>query len=183
MVTALLFIDMAYRLLAFFPHVLSMAVVVSTAVVAAGVATLAVVVVIAMYIRVIGQGAVQKGLHSGIGIAADTAEQTDTGLGQCHLGTTADAAANQGVNAVLHQKAGQCTVTAAVGANNLCVQDAAVTDFVNFELLCVAEMLKNLAVLIGNCNFHGESSFCMDGAGVGFPARYAKVVETNGANL
>lgn len=171
MATALLFIDMAYRLLTFFLHVLSMAAVVPTAMLTAAVTTLAVVVVIAMYIRVIGQGAVQQGLHGGIGIAADTAEQTYTGLGQCHLGTTADSAANQGVNIVLHQKTGQCTVTAAIGVNNLCVQDIAVADFVNFELLCVAEMLKNLAVLIGNCNFHGGSSFCMDGAGVGFPAR------------
>ena len=82
-----------------------MVAVVPTAMVAAGVATLAVVVVIAVYIRVIGQGAVQ---------------QADTGLRQCHLGTAADSSANQGVNTALHQKTGQCTVTAAVGVNNLC---------------------------------------------------------------
>ena len=82
-----------------------MVAVVPTAMVAAGVATLAVVVVIAVYIRVIGQGAVQ---------------QADTGLSQCHLGTAADSSANQGVNTALHQKTGQCTVTAAVGVNNLC---------------------------------------------------------------
>lgn len=97
-----------------------MVAVVPTAMVAAGEATLAVVVVIAVYIWVIGQGAVQQGLHGGIGIAADTAEQADTGLSQCHLGTAADSSANQGVNTALHQKTGQCTVTAAVGVNNLC---------------------------------------------------------------
>ena len=75
------------------------------------------------------------------------------------LEAAADAAADERVHAVLHQKACQCAVTAAVGVNDFRMSDFAVRSFIKLELFGVAEMLKNLTVFIGNCNFHNGISF------------------------
>ena len=79
------------------------AAVVSAAMAAAGVAALAVrfIVVSAVHIGVMAQLARQQGQHGCIGIAADTAVKADAGLRQGSLRATADAAADQRVNAVL----------------------------------------------------------------------------------
>ena len=50
-------------------------------------------------------------------------------------------------------------MTAAVGVNDFRMSDFAVRSFINLELLGVAEMLKDLTVFIGNCNFHNAISF------------------------
>ena len=50
-------------------------------------------------------------------------------------------------------------IVLAVGINNLRMRDFAVRSFINLELFSVAEMLKNLTVFIGNCNFHNGISF------------------------
>ena len=60
---------------------------------------------------------------------------------------------------MLHQKACQRAVTAAVGINNFRMNDLAVRSFIKLKLLGVAEMLENLTVFIGNCNFHDGISF------------------------
>ena len=75
------------------------------------------------------------------------------------LRTAADASADQSVYTVLHQEACQCTVTTAIGVNDFRMDDFAVRSFIKLELLGVAEMLKNLTVFIGNCNFHNGISF------------------------
>ena len=41
------------------------------------------------------------------------------------------------------------------------MNDFAVRSFIKFELFGVAEMLKNLTVFIGNCNFHNGISFAI----------------------
>ena len=91
--------------------------------------------------------------------AADAAVELDTGLRQCHLGTAADAAADQGIHALLHQEARQRAVAAAVGVHHFLPDDLAVRHFIDLELLRVAEVLENLTVFIGNCNFHNGISF------------------------
>ena len=53
----------------------------------------------------------------------------------------------------------QCAVTAAVGVNDFRMDNFAVCSFIKLELFGVAEMLKNLTVFIGNCNFHNGISF------------------------
>ena len=60
---------------------------------------------------------------------------------------------------VLHQEACQCAVTAAVGVNDFRMSDFAVHSFIKLELLGVTEVLKDLTVFIGNCNFHNGISF------------------------
>ena len=62
---------------------------------------------------------------------------------------------------LLHQEACQCAVTAAVGVNDFRMSDFAVRSFIKLELLGVTEMLKNLTVFIGNCNFHDGISFAI----------------------
>ena len=53
------------------------------------------VVMITPYIRIEIQLVIQKSSNSSIRIARDTAVQLDAGLCQCHLRSTANAAANQ----------------------------------------------------------------------------------------
>ena len=71
---------------------------------AAAVALL-VVVVGAAGVGVKDQRAGKISRRSAVGLAGDAAAQPDTGLCQCHLCTAANAAAQQHVHAVAHQKA------------------------------------------------------------------------------
>ena len=127
-------------------------------VVAAGV-TLFVVMVVALGIGIIAQGAVCKGGGTEVGISGDAGVEVDPGLSQGVPGAAADAAADQGVCAQLLQHTGQRAVTLAVGAHDLAVRDGTVFDGVDLELLRVAKVLKHLTVFITDCQLHGRSSF------------------------
>ena len=133
----------------------------AAAVVTAGVTFLAVLVVMVgtVNIGIVAQISAEQCAHRRVSVPADTAIELDTRLGQSCLRTAADASANQSVHAVLHQETCQCAVTAAVGINNFRMNDFAVRSFIKLELFGVAEMLKNLTVFIGNCNFHNGISF------------------------
>jgi len=132
----------------------------AAAVVTAGVARFAVLVVmlVTVNIGIVAQTSAEQCAHRCISVPADTAIELDTRLGQSCLRTAADASADQSVYAVLHQEACQCAVTAAVGVNDFLTDDFAVRSFIKLELFGVAEMLKNLTVFIGNCNFHNGIS-------------------------
>ena len=140
---------------------MSVAAMLSAAVAAAGVTSLAmlVVVVVTVNIGIIAQISAEQCVHRRVSFPADTAIELNSRFGQCCLGTAADATADQSVHAVLHQEACQCAVTAAVGIHNFRMEDLALRSLINLELLGVTEMLKNLAVFVGNCNFHLEISF------------------------
>ena len=70
----------------------------TAAAVAAATVTFAVMIVmIALYIGVKPQIVCQEIFHSGIGITQTTAVEPDADLGQRHLRTTADAAAEQDI--------------------------------------------------------------------------------------
>ena len=140
---------------------ISMAAMITAAVVTAGVTSFAVrmVMVVTVNIGIVVQTSAEQCVHRCVSVPADTAVELDTRLGQSCLRTAADASANQSVHTVLHQEACQCTVTAAVGVNDFRMSDFAVRSFINLELFSVAEMLKNLTVFIGNCNFHNGISF------------------------
>ena len=133
-----------------------MTAVASASMMTAGMSTLAmlVVVVIAADIWIVGESAGQQSVYRSISIAAYASVEPDTGFRQSHLSTASDAAADQRIDAMLHQKAGQRTVAAAIGVNDFGMSDFAVQDFVKLELLGMSEMLKNLSVFIGNCDFH-----------------------------
>ena len=138
-----------------------MAAMLAAAVVTAGVTSFAVlmVMVVTVNIGIVAQISAEQCVHRCVSVPADTAVELDARLGQSCLRTAADASANQSVHAVLHQEACQCAVTAAVGINNFRMSDFAVRNFIKLELFGMAEMLKDLTVFIGNCNFHNGFSF------------------------
>ena len=138
-----------------------MAAMLTAAVVTAGVTSFAMrmVMVVTVNIGVVAQTSAEQSLHRCVSVPADTAVELDARLGQSCLRTAANASANQSVHTVLHQEACQCAVAAAVGINNFRMRDFAIRSFINLELFGMAEMLKNLTVFIGNCNFHNGISF------------------------
>ena len=133
----------------------------AAAVVTAGVTSFAVLMVMVdtVNIGIVAQISAEQCAYCCVSVPTDTAVELDARFGQSCLGTAADAPANQSVHAVLHQEACQCAVTAAVGVNDFRMSDFAVHSFIKLELLGVTEMLKDLTVFIGNCNFHNGISF------------------------
>ena len=123
---------------------ISMAAMLTAAVVTAGVTSFAVLVVmvVTVNIGIVAQISAEQCAHRRISVPADTAVELDACFGQCRLRTAADATANQSVYTVLHQKACQCAVTTAVGVNDFRMSDFAVRSFIKLELFGVAEMLK-----------------------------------------
>ena len=131
----------------------------AAAVLAAAVVVAFVAVVVTVGVGVIGQGAGQQGLDGCVGRARDAAVQADAGSCQRGLGAAADAAADQGVHLELAQQGSQGAVALAVGAHHLAADHLAVFHFVQLKLGGVAEMGKDQAVLISDCNFHKKASF------------------------
>ena len=113
----------------------------------------------AAYFRIIIQVSAYETAYRFICIPAYAAEQLNSGGCKCCLGSAADTAANQGIHAPLHQEASQRAVAAAVGVHHFLPDDLAVRHFIELELLRVAEVLENLTVFIGNCDFHIRFSF------------------------
>ena len=52
-------------------------------------------------------------------------------------------------------------MAAAVGVDHFGGDDLAVVDLIELELLGVAKVLEDLAVCVGNCNFHVWFSFVL----------------------
>ena len=120
---------------------------------------LLVVVVGAAGVGVKDQRAGKIRRRSAVSIAGNAAAQPDAGLCQCHLCTAANAAAQQHVHAVAHQKAHQCAVPLPIGGNDLGAGDAALLGGVQLELCGVAEVLEHLTIFIRNCDLHTKNSF------------------------
>ena len=72
----------------------------------------------------------------------------------------ADAAANEHIDAALRKQSGEGAMASAVAADDFRCDDFSVFDFVDFELLRVAEMLEDLSVGIGGCDFHSALLVC-----------------------
>ena len=125
--------------------------------------TLAVTVVTAHDIRIVVQLTGEEGRNCFICTACDTAVQLNASLIERHLRTAADAAADQCVNLIGCEKAGECAVSAAVGVDNPGRRDRAALYVVKFKLCRVSKMLEHLPVLISNCNSHRNISFFING--------------------
>ena len=136
------------------------AVMFSAAVIAAGVAfAVMMIVVVAADIGIECQLSGQQGFHSSIGAAGDSTVELYACGCQGHLGTAADTAADQHICVQGGQNAGQSTVAAAVGIDDMGGNDFAILYIIDLKLFRVAEMLKDLAVFVGNCNSHNCDSF------------------------
>lgn len=110
-------------------------------------------------VGIVAELAEKQRVHRRIRVSADAAVELYARLCKHRLSAAADAAADKSVNAVECQKARQRTVTAAVCADNSLADDFSVLNIIELELLRVAEVLKNLTVFIGNCDFHDRFSF------------------------
>ena len=116
-----------------------------------------VVMVSAVDVRVKNQLAGQIVGHGAVGCAGKAAEQLDASLHQGNLRTGTDAAAEDDVCALLDEEAYQSTMALAVGGNDLGAQELAVFGLVELELGRAAKVMEDLAVFIGNCDFHNAS--------------------------
>ena len=137
----------------------------AAAVFAAGMVAVAVcmVMMVAVHVGIKGESPRQQGRYGFVCRTLHAAVQSDAGLGQSHLRTAADAAADQRIDALSLQKSSQRAVAAAHRVDDFCTDDCAVFYFVNLKLFRVAEMLENLALFICNCNFHTCPSLSMTG--------------------
>ena len=126
-----------------------MAAMLTAAVVTAGVTSFAVlmVVVVAVNIGIVTQVIAEQGVHRCVSFSADTAVELDARFGQRCLRSAADAAADQRIHAVLHQKARQGTMAAAVGINDFRMNDFAVRSFIKLEPVSYTHLLPGMETL------------------------------------
>ena len=132
----------------------------TAAVVVSAVAVVMVPMMAAVYVRIEPELSGQEILHRLVRAADDASEQADTGLCQRRLGTPADPAAEQRIHAMLLEKPSQCAMAAFAGFLDPGRQDPSVLHLVDFELLGMPEMLKDLTVFIRHRNVHPLSSPC-----------------------
>ena len=96
----------------------------------------------------------QKRRNRIVRITGDTAIKPNTGVGQGHLGTAADAAADQGIHSQGRKKTGQSAVAAAIGIHYPGRNHLPICDLIELELRGVAKVLEYLTSGVSNCNDH-----------------------------
>ena len=116
-------------------------------------------VMIATNIGIVGQSAIQQIIHSLIRIPRHTAIKLNPGRSQCSLCATADTTTDQRVHAERFEESCQCTVSAAVCIYNFTGKNLAAGNFIHLKLCRVAKMLENKSVFVSNCNTHKIYSF------------------------
>lgn len=94
-----------------------------------------------------------------ISVAGNTTIKPDTHIAQCHLGTAANTAADQGIHLQCTQDACQCTMSAAASIHNLRRNDFSIFHIIDFKLFSVTEVLKDFSVFISDCKSHNIISF------------------------
>ena len=116
---------------------ISMAAMLTAAVVTAGVTSFAVRMVMAVTVNIgiVAQISAEQCAHRCVSVPADTAVELDARFGECCLRTAADASADQSVYTVLHQEACQCAVTTAIGVNDFRMSDFTVRSFISTIML------------------------------------------------
>ncbi len=97
--------------------------------------------------------------HGSVCTAGKAAEQLDARLGKGILCPCADAAAEDDVHMVLHQKTGEGAMALPVGGNDSGVLKQAVFNGVDLELFGAAEVLEYLTIFIRDCDLHKWVSF------------------------
>lgn len=93
--------------------------------------TIMMLMVITMCIRIIFQMALCQSLRCLIGIALNSGIQLDASICQSHLSAHPDASADQSIHLCRLQESCQCAMAAAVGINNLLMD--------NLSILCIIE--------------------------------------------
>lgn len=135
----------------------SAAVTVTAAAVAA--ADMAGAMMITADVGIIAEHTKNQAFNRTVCITAHAAVKSDTGLSKRILCTGTDAAADKGVHPMGCKNLSQCTVAAALAADDFGGNYAVPFHIVELKLFGMAEVLKNTAVLVSYCNFHIHYSF------------------------
>lgn len=147
------------------------------AAVAATAMAFAMTVMVAMNSGVVSKFSCQESIYCCIGISLNATVQGNACLSQGILGTAANTAANQSVDIFLLQEGSQGTMTSTIAGNNMGFLNSIVFNGINLELFCMAEMLENLAVVVGNCKFHQAVTSFLSGKAYGMRAMMASRAE------
>ena len=118
--------------------------------------------VVAHSVRIIFQRPVGQGFRGSLRRSLNACVQLYPGIRKRHLSAQPDAAADQGVSLYSLQEACKSSVAAAVGIDDLLLYDPAVFNIIQFELLGMTEVLKDLSVFVCDCDSHGMRSFLND---------------------
>ena len=93
-----------------------------------------------------------------IGRAAVAGIQLDAGFFERADGAAAETATDDAVNGVFHQKIDHGTVTVAAGFQQFGTDNGLVFKLIHLECRRHAEVLENIVVFKGNCDFHVRDS-------------------------
>ena len=102
------------------------------------------------------QFSLQISLYSCVRVTFRSGTKLHTRFCKSCLGSSADAAANQYVDALICQKSCQSAVSGSVGANHFTFYDLIILYFIYLERLGLSEMLKYIAIVISYCDFHDK---------------------------
>jgi len=116
--------------------------------------TMLMVMVIALYIRIIAKFPFDQRFCRCIAGSRYAAIQLDTCIGKGHLRAAADAAADQRIDLKRGKQPRKRSVTAAIGVNDFTGDDFSIFDGIDLKLPCVSKVLKNLSIFISCRNFH-----------------------------
>ena len=108
----------------------------------------------------LGKSSCKQGLNRSVGGACGSCIHLDACLAERVDCAPADAAANEHIDAALRKQSGEGAMASTVAADDFRCDDFSVFDFVDFELLRVAEMLEDFSVGIGGCDFHSALLVC-----------------------
>jgi hypothetical protein len=93
-------------------------------------------------------------LYSSIRVAGRTRADLDPGVPERIQSASAQTAADEDLYILIRKKAGQRSVTDAIGTDHPTVDDLVVFYLVNFEVFCSSKVLEDVSVVISNCDFH-----------------------------
>ena len=108
----------------------------------------------------------EERVNKGVAVTRATGIDGDPSLVQRVDGTAADAAADERVDAALRQDTREGTVTGAVGAHDLRGDDLTLLHVIDLELLGLAKVLEDVAVIVRDRNPHDALSLCRPRLGV-----------------
>ena len=109
---------------------------------------------VAVYVRVVSQRTCQQRRNCCVRAAAHAAIEPDSCLRKRCLCTSANAAADDGIDLTGRQETGQSSVTAAVCICDLFPYDLRSHYIVKLELSGMSKMLEYLSIFIRYCNSH-----------------------------
>ena len=97
------------------------------------------------------QRSLQQCVHSRITAATHPAVELDARVSQSVLCTSADTATDQRIDVLILQQSCQSTMPGAIAAKDMRLHDFPIFQCIDFELLRLTKMLKDLAIVIGYC--------------------------------